>query len=203
MRCRIGVVVSQLIWLGLGGLLALGGCATVVKGSSQNVTVITDPPGASCVFRRGGVNIGVINPTPGTLAIDKSSVAIDVRCTKQGYAEAAGSVGSHFQAMTFGNVIFGGLIGIAVDASSGAASEYEPEFTLTLVPLVFPGRAERDAFFAERKANFVAQSRMVKERIAANCSGEICDRQIKLADEQERAGLARIEAEYQSSRIGS
>ena len=38
---------------------------------------------------------------------------------------------SEFQAMTFGNILFGGLIGVVVDAASGATHEYPPLVTIT------------------------------------------------------------------------
>jgi hypothetical protein len=54
---------------------------------------------------------------------------------------------SEFQAMTFGNILFGGLIGVVVDAASGATHEYPPLVTITLVPELFASIAERDAFY--------------------------------------------------------
>jgi len=39
-------------------------CATVMGGTTQDVFVETDPPGAECRFERLGANIGVVRPTP-------------------------------------------------------------------------------------------------------------------------------------------
>ena len=36
--------------------------------------------------------------------------------------------------MTFGNILFGGIIGIAVDAASGAMHQYPDSVTITLIP---------------------------------------------------------------------
>ena len=36
--------------------------------------------------------------------------------------------------MTFGNILFGGIIGVAVDASSGAMNEYPSSVTVRLIP---------------------------------------------------------------------
>lgn len=185
------------------GVLALGGCATVTRGSSQNTTILTEPADASCVFRRDGAVIGVVNPTPGTLSIEKGHKPIEVACSKDGYASASGTIGAHFAAMTLGNVLIGGLIGIAVDAASGASAEYEPSLTLKLVPLVFATAAERDAFFAERRSQFLEQTHKARDLLAASCHAGDCARALGLAEDEERTGLARIDAEYQSSRIGS
>ncbi len=203
MRLRMIIALAQRSGLCVCGALALSGCATVTRGSSQNTTILTEPPGASCVFRRDGAVIGVVNPTPGTLSIEKGRKPIDVVCTKDGFASAGGIIGSHFEAMTLGNVLIGGVLGIAIDAASGASTEYEPRLTLALVPLVFATDTERDAFFAQRRSQFLEQAHKAKDRIAAECHGEDCGRALGRAGDEERSGLARIDAEYQSSRIGS
>lgn len=110
------------------------GCATIVEGTDQTVTVTSDPSGASCELKRDGQVIGIVNPTPGSVQIDKSKKDISVQCVKEGYADAGGALGSDFQGMTFGNILFGGLIGVAVDAGSGAMHEYEPLIHVELSP---------------------------------------------------------------------
>ena len=95
----------------LGASLLCGGCATLTTSSSQTVTVQTDPPGAICEFMRDRAVVGIVNPTPGTLLVSKSRLDMTIRCDKDGYLEATGAVGSRFQAMTFGNILFGGLVG--------------------------------------------------------------------------------------------
>jgi hypothetical protein len=145
--------------------------------------------------------IGIINPTPGSLVVKKSHADIDVTCVKEGFIDAVGRVGSKFQAMTFGNILFGGIIGIAVDAASGATAEYEANVTIRMTPAEFPSAEARDSFFDQQRATFVAQARQVKERITRMCAAPDCDRQLKLADEEEKAGLARLEAQRQSARV--
>jgi hypothetical protein len=203
MRPRIGADLAHLPGLCLLGLAALVGCATVTRGASQNTTIVTDPPGAGCVFRRADAVIGVVNPTPGTLSIVKGHTPIEVSCTKDGYAEASGSIGAHFEPMSIGNILLGGVIGIVVDATSGATAAYEPNIALTMVPLVFPDTAARDAFFAERRSAFRARARRTREQIAASCPASDCNRLLVRADDAERAGLTRIDTEFQSARTGS
>ena len=106
-----------------------------------------------------------MNPTPGTVTVDKSKDAVAVSCNKAGYLESAGTIGSEFQAMTFGNILFGGLVGVAIDAGSGAMSQYEPSITLTLIPAEFTSDAERDAFFNNMRTEFLAQSEQVVEKM--------------------------------------
>lgn len=146
-------------------LALLGGCATLATSTSQTLTVMTEPSGASCTFKRDGQVIGAVNPTPGSLSVNKSHTAIDVACTKDGFLDASGSVGSKFQAMTFGNILFGGIVGIVIDVASGATAEYEPTVTIHLTPSAFADRTARDAFFDQQRTTFVAQTQQVRERI--------------------------------------
>jgi hypothetical protein len=181
----------------------LTGCATLVKGSSQSVIVSTDPPGAVCTLSRRGKEIAVVNPTPGTVTVDKSKDAVAVSCNRAGYLESAGTITSQFQPMTFGNILFGGLVGVAIDAGSGAMSEYEPRVTLTLIPAEFPSAAARDTFFDRLRSEFLTQSDEVMQRIKQKCSGSACDSQLKAAASAKEAKLAEIETKRLLAKVGS
>ena len=196
--------MSCLLRLALLALMAsslLGGCATLTTSSSQTVTLTTEPPGAACTFKREGEVIGIINPTPGSLTVSKSHSDIDVSCTREGYLDAVGRVGSKFQAMTFGNILFGGIIGIAVDAVSGATAEYEANVSIRMTPAEFASVEARDKFFDQQRETFLAQATQVKERISSMCKPPDCEQQLRLAADEEKAGLARIEAQRQAARV--
>ena len=112
--------------------LALSGCASIVKGTSQDVAINTNPPGARCELMRGATSLGVVDPTPGVLNLDKSSESIQIKCDLEGYKTAQYILESEAEAMTAGNVIFGGVIGLAVDASTGAMNKYDSNVTVVL-----------------------------------------------------------------------
>ncbi len=160
------------------------GCATIVKGSSDTVTVDTRPPGAVCELKRDGQTIAIINPTPGSISVSKSKYDINVRCEKEEFEDAVGVVGSEFQAMTFGNILFGGLIGVAVDAGSGALNEYPPIVTITLVPKEFENEIERDEFFDDMRDEFLVQYEQTIARIKVKCGDDqaLCDEQLQAAE---------------------
>ena len=113
-------------------LPAVGGCATIVEGTDQTVTIITDPPGAVCELKRDGDVVGVVNPTPGSVPIDKSQHVVTVNCQLDGHEDAIGTLSSEFEGMTFGNILFGGIIGVGVDAASGAMHQYDDSVTIIL-----------------------------------------------------------------------
>ena len=123
----------------VAGLLpVLGGCASIVEGTDQQVTVNTTPEGAKCELTRSGEVIGVANPTPQTLTLSKSKNDGSIVCEKAGFQSATAVLDSEFEAMTLGNLLVGGVIGVGVDAATGALNEYDSLITVPLTPVTTP-----------------------------------------------------------------
>jgi hypothetical protein len=125
----------------------LGGCSSVIEGTHQEIAIASDPPGANCVLKREGFEIGRVNPTPGAVKIDKTKYDITVVCDKDGYQEATIVNRSGAAAATFGNIILGGGIGWAVDSASGADNKYDSPVTVKLDPVAaaaMPPTAKRN-----------------------------------------------------------
>lgn len=187
----------------LGALLPA--CATVTTGSSQTVSVITEPPGASCTLQRDGATVAVVNPTPGTVQVSKSVRDVSIRCTRPGHADGVNAMPAQFQAMTAGNILLGGLIGIAIDAASGAMGRYPETVTVSLPPERFPSEQNRDQYFLSRVAD---ARRAFDDRIAAlrgSCSHdgrEQCNQRIRLLEQERDAELLRLDGLSRSARIG-
>lgn len=112
----------------------LPACATILEGSSQEMTVDTSPAGANCSFDRKGDHLGDIAPTPGSLKLEKSKNDLSVTCAKPGYATATVMQQPKFVGTTFLNLLVGGGIGFIVDASSGANFVYPAQVKLDLAP---------------------------------------------------------------------
>src|SRR6185312_8897061 len=110
--------------------LMLGGCATIVEGTGQSVSISTNPPGAICSVDREGTRLGQVAGTPGSIHIDKSSKDLLVSCAKSGYASATAASTPKFNGTIFGNILTGGVIGALVDESTGANYEYPAQFSL-------------------------------------------------------------------------
>jgi hypothetical protein len=115
--------------------VGLSGCATLVNGSNQSVTVVTDPPGASCILSRQGETIGAIAATPGSVQISKSKNDVSVACEKAGFVTATVAKSPDFGGATFANILAGGVVGIVVDAASGANYTYPSEIHVPLAPI--------------------------------------------------------------------
>lgn len=113
-------------------LASLSACATLVNGTSQTVTISTAPPGATCTVDRMGARIGAVPQTPGSLRLDKSKNDLSVTCSKSGFQTANITRAPSFGAATLGNIIAGGVIGLVVDAASGASYDYPADIRLDL-----------------------------------------------------------------------
>ncbi|QOY95143.1 hypothetical protein IM543_04420 [Massilia sp. UMI-21] len=113
----------------------LTGCASIVSGTSQIVSVETHQPsgkvdGASCKLEN---EKGVYYvTTPGTVTVRRAYGDMTVRCEKPGMEAGIASIKSSTKGMAFGNVIFGGVIGAGVDVASGAAYDYPNLFQVMM-----------------------------------------------------------------------
>lgn len=118
---------------------AVSGCATVFEGTTQEIAVNTNPPGALCVFLRQGLEVGRVGNTPGTANIRKSKYDIMISCSKPGYQTATYLNHSGTTATIAANVaadliLTAGLSSI-VDSAVGADNKYDSAVNLSLAPL--------------------------------------------------------------------
>lgn len=121
-------------------LLALlsSACASITAGTTQSVVVATAPEaGAECtlVNEKG---TWTVPSTPGTTTITKAYGDLSVTCNKGNDWTGATSVSSSTGGAVFGNLLVGGIIGAAVDMSSGAAYTYPASITVPLVRKLTP-----------------------------------------------------------------
>lgn len=108
----------------------LSACASITTGNSQSLSVETEPLGAQCKLTNDKGTWYVTN-TPGTVNVTRAWGDLSVICKKE---EKTGSiiVKSKAKAMNAGNLLFGGVIGLAVDAHTGSGYDYP---SLIHVPL--------------------------------------------------------------------
>ncbi|MBY0567250.1 MAG: PEGA domain-containing protein [Hyphomonadaceae bacterium] len=119
--------------------LSAASCATITRGTREAFTVNTIPSGA-----RVETSLGLTcAATPCTFPDVRRNSDFTVTIIKEGYETWTGTVthqtaGGGAAGMA-GNVVFGGLIGVAVDAGSGATQELVPNpLNVTLTPLPAP-----------------------------------------------------------------
>ena len=113
---------------------AVSGCATIIKGTSQDIAVTTSPAnGVDCVLNNSEGTWYLT--TPGNAHVHKTKNDITITCKKNGFQDAQQIIPSHFNGATAGNILAGGLIGIGVDAASGANYTYPDTTEVSLVPV--------------------------------------------------------------------
>ena len=115
--------------------LGLGACASIIDGTSQRISLNTNPPGADCAIERDGGKIAEVAITPGSVLIEKSKRDITISCTRAGFSTATYLNKSGLNADIAGNFLAGGGIGLIVDSATGADNHYEGAVNITMVPL--------------------------------------------------------------------
>lgn len=121
-------------------LAGLSACATVTRGSKQTFTVESTPPGAKVRTSNGYT----CESTPCSWKMPRKD-GFRVTITKDGYkpveASISSSISSDGTVPLVGNWVLGGVIGVAVDYSTGAAQDLRPNpLQVTLEPAE-PARA--------------------------------------------------------------
>ena len=112
-------------------LLFIAGCSSIADDDRQVMTVETKPSGAECTLQNEQGKF-VVASTPGTVTINTACEDLSVTCKKDGYKAASASLQDSHKGIVWGNVLFGGIVGYAVDRSSGAAGEYPSTVTVII-----------------------------------------------------------------------
>jgi hypothetical protein len=110
-------------------VLSLSACATIMTGTSQNVTLkAVDASnnqilsGVSCSITDSKANIYTVPGNPGSVLIHKGQGPLQFTCKKSGYTQKNVAVGENFNAVTLVNVLF--WPGFIVDAATGTLQRY-------------------------------------------------------------------------------
>lgn len=115
----------------------LGGCASVTRGTTENISISSTPAGAEAVI--SGLDVPTACVTPCAI-VAKRSADISISFAKEGYepevVQLTKEVPATGAAGFAGNVIAGGLVGMGVDAVTGAAQDHKPNpVIVTLKPV--------------------------------------------------------------------
>lgn len=95
-------------------------CATIVSGRSQQVSVVTTPTDA--IVTVGGMK----QMAPASFILDRRMGVYQVMVEKEGYEPVVVTLKKGVNGWVFGNIIFGGIIGLVIDIASGSASKFTP-----------------------------------------------------------------------------
>lgn len=145
--------------LALGAaVLSLTACATVTRGTKETLVIESTPPGAAVTLNNEALEEPITCTTPCSMKISRKR-PYDVSVAMDGYETMETQVltpraGAGNGAMA-GNLIAGGLIGVAIDAGNGSTHKFDPNpLIVTLTPVAAPAvleapepmKPETDAF---------------------------------------------------------
>jgi uncharacterized protein YceK len=115
----------------------LSGCATVINGQSQKISVSTPPTtDATCTLTnsRGSWQV----TSPGTVEVLRSQSNLEAICKKDGWIDGKGinrPIGTRAGTID----VFGfGLLGLAVNSATGSDNEYLANFAIDMSPAPVP-----------------------------------------------------------------
>ena len=135
MEVQAGWERNMHLFVALAIGIILTGCATITRGTTQVVAINTPGvPGATCTLTSESIGTQTL-VTPSTVPLQKGVNNVAVHCTKQCYHEGVGVIASNVEGMTAGNILVGGVIGLGVDAASGAMNSYAPEVQVVMTPI--------------------------------------------------------------------
>jgi len=103
------------------GVLALGACATIIHGGKQDVAISSSPTSATVTIdnqSRGS--------TPMVASLTRKERHL-VRIELPGYQPFETTLTRGVSGWVWGNIVFGGLIGLAVDAIGGGMYKLTPQ----------------------------------------------------------------------------
>lgn len=149
-----GITLTSLTLLACTAML--GGCATMMSGTTQEISFQSSPDQVVVTLIRKVPDIvnwtpqkqggeappktfhdesRILGTTPFTLQLDKVENAQSVVFSKVGYKPVNMKLETRLDQWFWGNLAFGGAFGSTTDSMSGAAHEYAPsQFFVTLNP---------------------------------------------------------------------
>ncbi len=118
--------------LGLAALLG-GGCASIVHGGNRPLTVNTEPAGARATITMDSGEAVSVQTTPFTVTLDPKKKyfkgqSYRLKLELPGYRTTELDVRAELSGWYFGNIVFGGIIGmLIVDPLTGAMWNLTPD----------------------------------------------------------------------------
>jgi hypothetical protein len=123
MKTMFGVFRQRALGIasGIAALMMTSGCATVFNGTSQEIGIASSPTGAAVTI--DGVSYG---STPAIADLKRKNNHL-VRVELTGYQPYETTLTKKVSGWVWGNILIGGLIGLAIDAISGGLYKLTPD----------------------------------------------------------------------------
>ncbi len=105
----------------VGFITVTTSCGTIINSTTQSVSINSNPSGATISIN--GQNRGT---TPAVIELKRKDAHV-VRIELQGYNPYELALTRSVSGWVWGNIVFGGLIGLVIDASTGGMYMLKPE----------------------------------------------------------------------------
>ena len=105
----------------LAVIALVAGCASIMHGTQQDIGISSSPTGASVT-----VDNQLFGNTPAIVKLSRKDNHI-LKLTLAGHQPFEATITRSVSGWVWGNVLFGGLIGLAVDAITGGLYKLTPE----------------------------------------------------------------------------
>lgn len=131
MRYRQNLPRNLILIASVACIALLQGCATIVSGTKDTIEVTSEPPGAAVRLEKNDNEY----TTPASFELTRRS-SHTMLVSRDGYHTERVTIGRTLNPWIFGNVIFGGVIGVVIDLVSGATFSPSPgKAHIELAPL--------------------------------------------------------------------
>ncbi len=107
-------------------LVAFAGCASIVHQTTQQIPVTSQPAGAALTVSCGDVHNDPKLVTPAVVTVHRKPVHCAISLTKPGYRTTEIALTRSMSAWYPANIVFGGIVGLIVDAANGAMYNRAP-----------------------------------------------------------------------------
>jgi hypothetical protein len=184
--------------------MSLSACASIVSDNTSTTYLDTDPEKARCELH--GQDFKRVVETPNSISLPAKAAPLTISCSADGYKTASGNLDTEMDGWIFGNLIFGGIVGVVVDVARGAGQKFPPKMTVVLEPERFADTTRRDAFYARRKALSEEKWARVINDTQNQCSAGVpgdCSERVKQLQDSRDKELAKIEERRLSSTVTS
>ncbi len=132
MDIRPSIFISTLLFS-----LLITGCASIVSKSSYPITISSNPTEANVTVTNSDGNVVYTGKTPVATSLKANKGFFkrenyEVRFSKEGYDDTTVPLRTKVDGWYWGNIVFGGIIGLfIVDPATGAMYKFEDHFLTT------------------------------------------------------------------------
>lgn len=134
-------------------MILLGGCATIVARPADTFEIVSDVDARCRLTDRAGTRSAHV---PGVVSADPRHGPAQLECTQEGFKPFNTVVDTGFNGAVVGNVIFGGVIGAAIDVGTGNHKRYPGHVFVVMEPESFENAAAREQWLAYREQKLAA-----------------------------------------------